>query len=185
MCSEHGIPKLLHSDNDPQYVSAQFTEFCTSWGITHRTSSPHYPQVNGFAEVCVKSVKHALQHAKYSGADPQLALLVLQATPIDAKLPSPAELLYQCQIRTTITARICNTDPAALQIHERIDACSNTSKSQADKRCKSLAPMYAGQPIAMYDTLHKTRIPATVVCVLLKDSYQVCTSNGMVYCCMR
>ena len=37
----------------------------------------------------------------------------------------------------------------------------------------------------MYDTLHKFWIPATVECVLLKDSYQVFTSNGMVYHCMR
>ena len=185
MFSEHGIPKVLCSNNGPQYVSVQFTEFCTSWGITHKTSSPHYPQWNGFTEACIKSMKHALQCAKYSSADPQLALLVLQATPINTKLPSPAELLYQHKIRTTIPARICNTDLAALRIHERIDACSNASKSQADKWCKSLAPLYASQPIVMYDTLHKIWIPATVVCVLPKDSYQVQTSNGMVYCHMR
>ena len=46
-------------------------------------------------------MKHALQCIKYSGAKPQLALLALHATPIDANLLSPAELLYQCQIRTT------------------------------------------------------------------------------------
>ena len=57
MLLEHGIPKVLHSDNRPQYASAQLTEFCTSCGITHETSSPHYPQLNGFAEACVKSMK--------------------------------------------------------------------------------------------------------------------------------
>ena len=127
-------------------------------------------------------MKHALQHPKYSGTNPQLALLALQATPINAKLPSPAELLYQHQIRTTIPARICYTDLAALQIHERIDA---HSKSQAEKQCKSLAPVYAHQPIAMYDTLCKSWIPATVVHALPKDSYQVHTSNGVVYHHMR
>ena len=181
MFSEHGIPKVLCSDNSPQYASAQFTEFCTSWGVTHETSSPHYQQSNGFAEACVKSMKHALQHAKYSSTSPQLTLLVLWATPIDAKLPSPAQLLYQCQIRTTIPARICNTDPMVLQIHKQIDAHSDASKSQTDKWCKSLSPLYTGQPFVMYDTLHKIWIPATVLCVLPKDSYQVCTSNGMVY----
>ena len=30
MFSEHGIPKVLCSDNGPQYVSAQFTNFCIS-----------------------------------------------------------------------------------------------------------------------------------------------------------
>ena len=61
MFSEHGIPKVLRSDNGPQYVSAQFSNFCISWGITHKTSSPHYPQSNGLAKACIKSVKHALQ----------------------------------------------------------------------------------------------------------------------------
>ena len=130
-------------------------------------------------------MKHALQCAKYSGTNPQLSLLALWATPIDAKLLSLPELLYQCQIRTTIPARICNTDPAALQICEWIDAHSDASKSQADKWCKSLAPLYATQPAAMYDSLHKIWIPATVVHILPKDSYQVCTSNGMVYQCTR
>ena len=87
MFSEHGIPGILCSDNGPQYTSAQFVDFCTSWGITHETSSPHHPQSNGFAEACVKSVKHALQHAKYSGANGQLAL---QLT------PSSHHLLSSC-----------------------------------------------------------------------------------------
>ena len=61
MFSEHGIPEVLCSDNGPQYASAQFADFCISWGITHETSSLHYPQSNGFAKACIKSVKHALQ----------------------------------------------------------------------------------------------------------------------------
>ena len=77
-------------------MSAQFANFCISWGISHETSSWHYPQSNGFAKACIKSIKHALQRAKYSGADLHLSLLSLQATPIDTKFPSPAELLYQC-----------------------------------------------------------------------------------------
>ena len=146
MFLEHGIPKVLHSDNGPQYVSAQFTNFCISWGITHKTSSLHYPQSNGFAEACIKSVKHALQWAKYSGADPQLALLALWATPINTKLPSPAELLYQQWLRTTIPPKICNNDPLSIQVHEQIDTCSESAKSQADKHSKTLVLLYAGQP---------------------------------------
>ena len=153
MFSEHGIPEVLHSDNGLQYVSAQFANFCISWGISHETSSPHYPQSNRFAETCVKSTKHALQQAKYSGTDQHLALLALQAIPINSKLPSPAELLYQCQLRTTIPAKICNSDPSAPQVREQIDACSESAKAQADKSSKTLAPLYAGQPVATYDTL--------------------------------
>ena len=135
MFSEHDISKVLCSDNGPQYVSAQFAAFCISWGITYETSSPHYPQSNGFAEACIKSIKHALQQAKYSSANPQLTLLALQATPIYTKLPSPAELLYQCWLRTTIPTKICNNNPSAIQVHKQIDTCSEAAKSQTDK-CK-------------------------------------------------
>ena len=83
MFSEHGIPEVLHSDIGPQYASVQFANFCTSWGISHKTSSPHYLQSNRFAKACVKFAKHALQGAKYSGANPHLALVALQAMPID------------------------------------------------------------------------------------------------------
>ena len=76
--------------------------------------------------------------------------------------PSPAELLYQCQLGTTIPAKFCNTDPAAFQFCEWIATHSNTFQSQADKQCKSLAPLYAGQLVAMCDTLHKIWVPTTV-----------------------
>ena len=185
MFSEHGIPNILCSDNGPQYASAQFTDFCISWGITHETSSLHYPQSNGFIEACIKSVKHTLQQVKYSSADPQLALLAFQTTPINNKLPSPAELLYQCQLRTTLLAKICNNDPSSIQVCVQIDTCSKAAKSQADKCSKTLVPLYAGQPVAMYDTLRKIWIPATVIHVLPQNSYKVCTSNGSIYCCMQ
>ena len=104
--------------------------------------------------------------------------------PIHTKLPSPAELLYQCQLRTTILAKICNNNPSSIQFCEQIDTCSEAAKSQADKHSKTLVPLYAGQPVAMYDTLRKIWIPATVIHVLPWNSYQVCTNNGSTYCCM-
>ena len=99
-------------------------------------------------------------------------------------MPSSHHLLsslYQHQLRTTIPAKIWNTDPGALQVHEQIATHSDTFRSHADKHCKSLAPLYAGQPVAMYNTLYKIWVLATVVCVLPKESYQACTSNGSVY----
>ena len=152
-----------------------------SWGITHKTSSLHYSQPNGFAKACIKSVKHALQWTKYSGADPQLTLLALWATSINTKLPSPAELLYQCWLRTTIPAKICNNDQPAMQVGEQIYTCSKAAKSQVNKHSKTLVPLYAGQPVATYDTLWRIWVPATVIHVLPQNSYKVCTSNGSTY----
>ena len=51
----------------------------------------------------------------------------------------------------------------------------------ADKHSKQLAPFYAGQLIATFDTLRKIWIPATVAHVLPKNSFQVHTANGTIY----
>ena len=72
-----------------------------------------------------------------------------------------------------------------MHVHERIDTHSEAVKSQADKCSKTLAPLYAGQPIATFDTLRKIWVPATVICILPWSSYLVCTSNGSTYCCMQ
>ena len=69
-----------------------------------------------------------------------------------------------------------------MQVCEQIDTRSDAAKAQADKHSKSLAPMYAGQPVATYDTLRKIWVPATVICILPQSSYLVCTSNGSTYC---
>ena len=80
-----------------------------------------------------------------------------------------------------IPAKICNNNPSAIQVHEQIDTCSEAAKSQADKCSKTLAPLDAGQTVAMYDTLQRIWVPATVIHILPQNSYQVCTNNGSTY----
>ena len=89
--------------------------------------------------------------------------------------------MYQHQLMTTIPAKICNNNPSSIQVCEQIDTCSEAAKSQADKCSKTLVPLYAGQPVAMYDMLQKIWIPATVIHVLPWNSYHDCTSNGSTY----
>lgn len=43
--SLHGIPKILESDNGPNYSSKVFGEFARDWNFQHRTSSPKFPHV--------------------------------------------------------------------------------------------------------------------------------------------
>ena len=51
--SRHGIPEIVRSDNGPQYSSAEFMSFASSYGFQHLTSSPKFPQSNGQAERAV------------------------------------------------------------------------------------------------------------------------------------
>ena len=118
---DHGMPEVLCTDNGPQYASTAFADFSIEWGFTHETSSLHYTQSNGFVESCVKIVKHTLQNAKYSGTNPRIALQHLKATPVDAKLPLPPQMLYNHKIHTTISSKFHNTDPPALQVQEHLE----------------------------------------------------------------
>ena len=47
---EHGIPSKLVTGNDIQFTSALFQEFRETYGFNHVTTSPYYPQANGFRE---------------------------------------------------------------------------------------------------------------------------------------
>ena len=96
--SRLGIPKVLISDNGPQYASKAMEDFAKSYGFNHITSSPHYPQGNALAERTVKTVKDLLKKSK----DPYLALMVYRATPFPWCGRSPAELLMGRQLRTDL-----------------------------------------------------------------------------------
>ena len=67
--AQHGISEVVVSNNGPQYTSREMKKFAYSYGFTHITSSPHYPQSNRQAERAVKSVKALLEHSP----DPYIA----------------------------------------------------------------------------------------------------------------
>jgi len=94
MFARYGIPKLLYSDGGPQYSSNAFKKFSRDWEFEHRMSSPEYPQSNGMAERSIQTVKRMLKKCKVDNKDPYLALLELRNTPIDEKIKSPAEIVF-------------------------------------------------------------------------------------------
>ena len=60
---QHGIPHKLLSDNGLQYDCIEFRTFAADWGFKHVTSSPRYPQSNGFAERMIQTVKKTMLRA--------------------------------------------------------------------------------------------------------------------------
>ena len=62
--SRHGIPEILRSDNGPQYSSAEFMSFASSYGFHHLMSSPKFPQSNGQAERAVQTIKNLLKKSR-------------------------------------------------------------------------------------------------------------------------
>jgi hypothetical protein len=40
----HSIPKVVVTDNEPQFISAEFGNFASKWEFSHTTSSPYHQQ---------------------------------------------------------------------------------------------------------------------------------------------
>ena len=73
--SNHGIPNLFQSDNDPPFDSQEFRDFAAAYEFELVTSSPNYPQSNGRVENAVKTAKPLMKKSKQAGTDFYLALL--------------------------------------------------------------------------------------------------------------
>ena len=136
-----GVFNTLWTDGGPQFRAKAFQDFLRQWGVTHRTSSPEYPQSNGRAEAAVKATKKLIRRCW----DPQSRQLdselwtrgVLQHrnTPGPSGR-SPAEVLYGHPVRDLLPAHRRNfaaewqiaadqTETAAAQRQERIEQLYN------------------------------------------------------------
>ncbi|XP_011871176.1 PREDICTED: uncharacterized protein K02A2.6-like, partial [Vollenhovia emeryi] len=96
--AHHGIPEVIRSDNGTQFDPLKTTEFQIfkkTYGFEHRTSSPHFPQSNGFIEAMVRTVKNGLEKTK----ELDKWLMEYRATPLKCGF-SPSELAMGRRIRS-------------------------------------------------------------------------------------
>ena len=109
-----GTPDEIMSDNGPPFSSREFNSFLSGLGIKHTTSSPNYPQSNGFIERQIQTVKRLMEKATATGRSFQEALTGLRATPIAEGMPSPAEILHG---RSLTTRKAISVDLNAVRQH--------------------------------------------------------------------
>ena len=167
------------SDNGPQFVSEAFKTFPKLYEFSHLTSSPHYPKSNGFIERTVQTVKSALRKAKADSLDPELALLCRRSTPIDNKLPSPAEMLYTRKIQGNLPVKVSNVLPSKDKIYERLKEQQEKQKLYHDQHSKELPPLMEGQPVSTQDPRSGHWSPAKVLSKCEEpQSYLIQTKEG-------
>lgn len=160
-CALFGKPERIFTDNGPQYTGQAFKSFISEWGITHITSSPTYSQSNGFIERQIGHIKPLLKKTIASKGDIQITLLNIRATPIDEKLKSPAELMFERPITTLLPSHHNighETDRESLQ--ERRDYMMRSDKSSL-KTAHSI--LYPGQFVRVLSHRNNKWFPGTIV----------------------
>ena len=179
-----GSPAEIISDNGPQFVGAAFQQMCRDWGITHTTSSPRYPQSNGLVERMVRTVKGTIKKTLATKQSTAAALLNLRCTPIDASLPSPAEMMFGRQIRSPLPTNLdSNTTYQGQMNQDHMEQRRQRMKTAYDASGgkQDLRPLQIGQTVWVLDQESHIWIPAEVtdVCGAPQTrSYIVTTPNG-------
>ena len=143
--------KLL-TDNGPQFASRQFKSFASEWSFEHVTSSPYFPQSNGFAENAVKQAKNQLEKCKKDGSDPLLGLLNLRNVPRDQVLGSPAQRLMSRRTRCVLHVAKKLLVPRALNtrhVSSRLKLKRQQQKSYHDQHAKPLLPLRSQQVVRL------------------------------------
>ena len=116
------------SDNGPQFVSAEFTQFLKSNGVKHIKSAPYHPSTNGIAERFVQSFKRAMLTNESLPLEQRLASFLLQyRTTVHATTnATPCMLLMNRQLRTrlellrpNIGAQVANKQANQKESHDQ------------------------------------------------------------------
>ena len=122
--SIHGTPEEIICDNATNFTRREYKEFITNWGFVLTASSPHYPKGHGFIEREVQTIEKLFARCDEDNINDYLALQELQETPINSNLQSPAELLFNRQLKTTLPATIrppCNSEAVRVSLKARQD----------------------------------------------------------------
>lgn len=105
----HGYPSIIIADNVP-FGSFECVEFAKNNDIKIITSSPRYPKSNGLAERTVQICKNILNKSK-NDEEILKSLLAYRTTPVKYLNYSPAQLLYNRQLRNDLPMHNTKFEP--------------------------------------------------------------------------
>ncbi|KAL5510070.1 hypothetical protein EMCRGX_G005543 [Ephydatia muelleri] len=128
-----GLPRVIVSDNGPQFIASEFKDFCTANNITHIRATPYHPKTNRLAERAVRTFKERFSATKMHRDDLDLTLqrflISYRNTPHKSTGRSPAELLLGRRIRTKL-------DLLKPDINHYMDKALTQQKVYHDTRAK-------------------------------------------------
>ena len=153
-----GLPEQLVSDNGPQFVSAEFSQFLKGNSIKHIKSAPYHPSTNGIAERFVQSFKRAMLTNETLPLDQRLANFLLQYrttvhTTTNAK---PCMLLMNRQLRTRL-------DLLRPDIDAQVSNKQADQKISHDQHCRNRELMIGQRVMVCNLRPGPTWIPGTII----------------------
>ncbi|XP_065188042.1 uncharacterized protein K02A2.6-like [Sycon ciliatum] len=125
--STFGIPRVLVSDNGPQFASGEFAAFCAQNGIKHHRTPPYHPASNGQCERMVQELKKALRarpHHVSVCVQVSRFLFDYRNTPHSATKQSPASILLK-KAPTTRLALLQPSFATAMQQAHELDSTAS------------------------------------------------------------
>ena len=132
--ARHGLPESLTSDNGPQFVATEFTEYMEQQGIRHHRVTAKWPQANGEVEHQNSSLLKRLQIAHAEKKDWKKELNVYLAAyrslPHSTTGVSPCELLFGRKIRTKLPE--LSDIHVEQEVRDRDNEQKSKSKAYAD-----------------------------------------------------
>ena len=173
--SVEGIPNEIMSDNGPPFNGKEFSSYLTGLGIRHTTSSPNYPQSNGFIERQIQTMKRPLEKANSSGRSHQEALTSLRAQPLGDGLPSPSEILHG---RSLVTRKASPVDLTVVcQSLIALQAKYTKSHDKA-KQAKTQRALVIGEEVYFLSGKNEWQIGIVTGTTDTGRSYNILTDKG-------
>ena len=118
MFDTHGIPNQIMSDNGSPFDSTEIDRHMKK-GIKHHPVTPLWPHPNGEAKGFMKPLERPLKHQNRNWRKKVYEfLLAYRNTPHTVTGKSPATLLFNRQLRTTITSVIQEKELDYRELHK-------------------------------------------------------------------
>ena len=132
--------------------------FLSFYQVNHITTSPHYPQSNGFAEALVGITKKLMEKTVKDGRLWNYGLMQYRTTPISSTLPSPLEMLTGRRPHSTLPQL-----PSAIgQNVETSKICEELLRRQPNTSTGAHLELDPGQPVFVKEVSGNVWKTATV-----------------------
>ncbi|XP_055309417.1 uncharacterized protein K02A2.6-like [Sitodiplosis mosellana] len=133
-----GLPISIHADNGRQLVSEEFKQYCRVNNITLISTTPYWPQQNGEVERQNRSLLKRLSICQSEKGnwqeDLQKYLLMYRSTPHSTTLKTPAELMFNRNIRDKLPSMDQHIEREDSEVRDRDADMKRKGKEYADRK---------------------------------------------------